>query len=354
VTLSGDRPVIVPVGGFLGAGKTTLILAAAAELRRQGMRAAAILNDQGMDLVDTRVVERNDIPAGQVTGGCFCCRFSDLVDAAERVREYQPDMIFAEPVGSCTDLSATTLQPLRQSYAARFRLAPFTVLADPARARDLLSPGADPDLAFLFRSQIAEADLVCFTRSDLDSDHPEVPGLPVRRVSGKTGQGVAEWLHEILAGELPVRNTILDIDYARYAEAEAALAWLNCRASVRPRTGISPTMLAGPLLDAIRAAATAEGLRIVHLKLIDEAPTGYIKAALCANDEEPRVEGTLLAEPSRDHDLLVNCRAVGDPADLRRILEAAFERLHARVSIRSLECFRPAAPRPQHRIATRL
>jgi len=200
--------VIVPLGGFLGAGKTSSILAAAQVLRRQGVRCAAILNDQGSELVDTRLARRHEIPSDEVAGGCFCCRFSDLVDAAERLRRYRPRVIFAEPVGSCTDLSATTLQPLRRSYSGRFRLAPFSVLVDPARARELLSEGADADLAFLFRNQIAEADLVCFTKSDLEGAHPEIPGLPVRRISARTGQGVGNtgWRHPAGLQETPAAS----------------------------------------------------------------------------------------------------------------------------------------------------
>lgn len=344
----GHRPLLVPLGGFLGAGKTTLILAAARVLAARGVRAAAILNDQGSDLVDTRLARKHAVPADQVTGGCFCCRFSALVDAAGRLERYQPAVIFAEAVGSCTDLNATTLEPLRRDYAGRFRLAPLTVLVDPARAAD-----PDPDLAFVFRNQIAEADLVCFTKSDLPRVGQALcpAAAPVRTISAHTGQGVPQWLDEILAGELPARRTLLDLDYRRYAQAEAALAWLNCRAAVRPRVALSPAMLAGPLLDDLAAAIQAQGLRIAHLKLLDECATGYIKASLCANRDEPRVEGALDAEPSSAHDLLLNIRAAGDPAALRRIVENVLSRLHGKLAIRSFACFRPAPPRPQHRVA---
>jgi hypothetical protein len=167
-------------------------------------------------------------------------------------------------------------------------------------------------------------------------------------MSAKTGQGVAEWLHEILAGEVAMRNAILEIDYARYAQAEAALAWLNCRASARPRVALSPAMLAGPLLEGICAAIAAGGLRIAHLKMMDECAAGYIKASLCGNREEPCVEGALDAEPCGVHELLLNIRAVGDPGALRSIVESQLEKLDAKVAIRSLECFRPAAPKPEH------
>jgi G3E family GTPase len=105
--------MIVPLGGFLGAGKTSLILAASRFLERRGIRSAAILNDQGSELVDTHWVRSQGMQADQVVGGCFCCLFSDLIDAAERLRAYSPEVIFAEAVGSCTDISATTLQPLK-------------------------------------------------------------------------------------------------------------------------------------------------------------------------------------------------------------------------------------------------
>ena len=64
------KPLIAVIGGFLGAGKTTLILAAARVLRRQGVRVAVVLNDQGDDLVDTHFVQRHGFPAEQVAGAC--------------------------------------------------------------------------------------------------------------------------------------------------------------------------------------------------------------------------------------------------------------------------------------------
>ena len=339
------RPIIVPLGGFLGAGKTTLIIAAARVLHAQGLRAAAILNDQGSDLVDTRLAQHHQIAADQVNGGCFCCRFSDLVDAAGRLLAFDPHVIFAEAVGSCTDLSATTLQPLRRDHGDQFRLAPFSVLVDPARANELLGPSADPDLVFLFENQIAEADLVCLTKSDIAGEPPELPGLPVRSMSAATGDGVAEWLHEILEGTLVSRNAILDIDYARYAQAEAALAWLNCRATIRGQEGRSPAMVVGPILDELQAGLMSVQFQIAHLKLIDECDTGYVQASLCGNREDPKVEGDLTAEPAGRHELLLNIRAVGDPAALRAMVETALRT----ADIQSLECFRPAPPRPQHR-----
>ena len=342
------KSTVIFVGGFLGAGKTTLILAAARELKQRGMRSAAILNDQSDSLVDTQLAELHGVPNGEVTEGCFCCRLSDLTTQLDAMRAYAPEVIFAEPVGSCTDISATVLHPLLEDGA--YRLAPFTVLVDPKRAEALMREDANGDIAFLFRKQLEEADLVCINKSDLYPDPPEL-GLPrARRISAHTGQGIAAWLDEVLAGELSSQKDVLDIDYERYAQAEAALAWLNLRAVFQPRNPISPAILLGPWLDGTDRALTDAGIQIVHLKAIAQAPTGYVKAALCANGQEPAVEGTLDASPATRQEITLNIRALADPESLREIVDRELQKLDGDFDACAMRCFRPSAPRPERRV----
>jgi CobW/HypB/UreG, nucleotide-binding domain len=342
------KSTVIFVGGFLGAGKTTLILAAARELQRRGMRCAAILNDQSDALVDTQLAEQRGVPSGEVTDGCFCCRLSDLTAQLEAMLAYAPDVIFAEPVGSCTDISATVLHPLMQDGA--YRLAPFTVLVDPLRAEALTQTDADEDIVFLFRKQLQEADLICVTKSDLYPKLPELGLLHVRQISAQSGQGVAAWLDEMLAGELSAKKDVLDIDYERYAQAEAALAWLNFRAIFEPRVALSPAMLLGPWLDGIDRSLTKEGIRIVHLKAMVQTSAGYVKAAMCANGQEPTVEGALDASPSPRHEFTLNIRALADPETMAAIVERELDQSDGHFTERRMRCFRPAAPRPERRV----
>jgi len=346
-----QRSVLVPLGGFMGAGKTTLILSAARRLRARGLKAAAILNDQGAELVDTRYAQSQGVDADQVTGGCFCCRFSGLVEAADRLKTHAPDVIFAEAVGSCTDISATTLQPLKLHYADRLRLAPYSVLVDPQRAQDLAAPDADPDLFFLFHKQIEEADLVCYTKSDLYTYFPQLSGAPVRYLSPLTGEGVDAWLDEVLTGHIQPGAHILEIDYERYARAEASLAWLNCSLTVTLNPPLSPPHLVGPLLDDLDAALTSAGMRIVHLKLMDSSASGYLKASIVGNGGEPGLEGMLDASPSAVHELLLNVRATGSPEMLLHAVESQIARIPGKLEIEAMQCFSPAAPHPEFRYA---
>jgi hypothetical protein len=309
------KPIVAVVGGFLGAGKTTLILTAARLLQQRGMRPAVILNDQGGDLVDTHYASAMGVDCDQVTGGCFCCRFPDLVDAAGRLLEFHPDIIFAEAVGSCTDIVATTLRPLMRDHREHFRIAPLTVVLHPQRSFD------NPDLDFLYTNQVAEADIL-FAR----------------------GESVQAWLDKVLSGSLPAGAKALDIDYARYAEAEAALAWLNVRVVALASPPISAPMLIGPLLDRLEPQ-----IRIVHLKLFMQSDAGYLKAALTGNGRDPIVEGALDASPSARHEILLNVRALNDPGSLRATVEREFALLPARIDWQHVECFRPAPPAPFHR-----
>ena len=309
------KPIIAVVGGFLGAGKTTLILNAARLLQQRGLRPAAILNDQGGDLVDTHYASALGVECDQVTGGCFCCRFPDLVDAAVRLLEFHPDVIFAEAVGSCTDIVATTLRPLLREHRERFDIAPLTVVLHPQWSFD------DPDLDFLYRNQVAEADIL-FARAE----------------------SVQAWLDKILSGDIPAGAKTLDIDYSRYAEAEAALAWLNVRVTAHASPPISAPMLIGPLLDRLEPQ-----IRIVHLKLFMQSDAGYLKAALIGNSQEPIVEGALDASPSGQHDILLNVRALNDPDALRAIVERELDAIPACLEWQHVECFRPSPPVPYHR-----
>jgi hypothetical protein len=347
----GSRPTLVPVGGFLGSGKTSLIVSAAKFLGQRGIRAAAILNDQGAELVDTAFAEASDVFAGQVVGGCFCCHLSQLVDVAgEILRVHSPEVIFAEPVGSCTDISATVLQPLKLEYAGEFRVAPYTVLVDSERARQWMDPNTDPALAFLFYKQIEEADIVCFSKADRFSEFPSLPGWPARYLSAKTGDGVSAWLDDILGGRFRAGGKILEIDYERYARAEAALAWLNCSVTGESEPPVSPGSMAGPLLERLDASLTAMDFTIAHLKVMDASPSGGVKASIVRNGGEPSVQGDLDAPPETLHEILLNARAAGSPDDLRRVVEMRLAAISGRVTIRSLECFRPSPPKPERRL----
>ena len=343
------RPRIVLVGGFLGAGKTSLILSAAAQLERSGVRCAVVLNDQGEELVDTLQVRQRGIASSEVTGGCFCCKFSDFLSAIEQLRAVAPEVIFAEPVGSCVDIAATVIRPLRKEFEL-CQLAPFTVLVDPGRAASVLSGGADPNIEFLLRKQLQEADLICTSKADLYPQTECALEVEARPLSAKTGFGVRQWLDDVLGGRSRAGDKALDVNYAQYAQAEAALAWLNLSLAFEPRYAISPAEVVGPLIDHLDKELTAAGIPIAHLKVMDRSPAGWVKASICSNGAEPDAEGDLDASPAGRHEVLLNLRAIGTPDQVREIMKERIESLEGRMHDMQLSCFSPAPPRPERRV----
>jgi G3E family GTPase len=154
---------LILVGGFLGTGKTTLIQRAAQLLQQRGLRVGLVTNDQAGDIVDTALAQTNQLPVVEVSGGCFCCRFGDLQVAIAHLQQtIAPDVILAEPVGSCTDLAATVIRPLRTFHADTLQIAPLTILLDPQR--DL--QGFVAAVHYLHQRQLAEAELIVVTKAD--------------------------------------------------------------------------------------------------------------------------------------------------------------------------------------------
>jgi hypothetical protein len=299
-------------------------------------------------LVDTRWAEHAGLHTAEIAGACLCCRFSEFLSQADALLAYRPDVIFAEPVGSCTDLSATVLEPLRAFAGDRFRTAPYTVLVDPARIH--LMSDASGDIPYLFRKQIEEADLVCFTKSDLAAAIPDLGGRPsCRSLSAKSGEGVLAWLDEVLDGNPKLSRHLLDIDYERYARAEAALGWLNATVELRLSHPASPARVIGPFLDDLDRLLTQSRANIAHLKVFDRCPAGAIKASIGRNGEEPQVEGDFAASPAQDHVLTVNLRAEAEPEALSDALNTALRRWSGEATLAGSRAFRPSAPHPEYR-----
>lgn len=136
---SGKQKRLILVGGFLGAGKTTLIGKLVRDLQSGGLRCGVVTNDQAAGLVDTALAETLDgARISEIAGGCFCCKLDQLEELLTGQWQNDPstcpDVIVAEPVGSCTDLIATVVLPLRRIYGEDVVISPFSVVLDGRRA----------------------------------------------------------------------------------------------------------------------------------------------------------------------------------------------------------------------------
>jgi G3E family GTPase len=358
----------VMIGGFLGAGKTTAISRLARHYQAQGRRVGIVTNDQAGDLVDTTNLRAQGLPVEEVAGACFCCRFNDLVGQVGKLESSErPDVLLAEPVGSCTDLVATVVQPLKDLYGQRFEVAPYPVLFKPSHGLKVLrgepAGGFSPKAAYIFRKQLEEADAVVVNRIDELSAQElaeltalverSFPGTPVLRLSAKTGQGL-EGLAAFLDQEGNFGRKVLDIDYDIYAEGEAELGWLNSSATVRAERPFALDELLLEVVGQLQQRARRHLAEVAHLKAIGLADGTFGVANLVSSATRPE-----LSLPSRaqvkELDLIVNARVAIDPAVLEReVRETVAEAVGPRggqAEFRQVQSFRPGRPTPTHRYA---
>jgi len=357
---------LILVGGFLGAGKTTLLWQAASRLAAQGKRVGLITNDQAPDLVDTGLLSQLGMPVQEVAGSCFCCNFAGLIQAAERLQnDLDADVLIAEPVGSCTDLSATILQPLKDKFRQKFLLAPLSVVVDPLRLRDVLTgaPGKlHQSAAYVVRKQMEEADVIVLNKIDLLfrkeieearkllAEH--YPGTQIHAISAFNGEGVTQWLTAILKGGSP-GSKIADVDYDTYAEGEAVLGWLNaairltCHGKDANWLKFSVDFLRG-LQSAFQERSAAVG----HVKVLLSGGQKWCVANLTRTDGEVAVRGDVPGTIKKV-DLTVNARVEMSPEDLERLvrnrLNESCREYGFDPEVVHLQSLRPGRPRPTHR-----
>ena len=301
------------LGGYLGAGKTTLARALARYLSARGERVAIVTNDQGRALVDTSLCRGSAEDVREILGGCFCCRYDELEAALLSAADAGVTVAIAEAVGSCTDLVATVLAPLADRHPGRFQLAPLSIVVDPWRVAEIEAGLVHEDLAYLFRKQIEEADVVLLSRADLAP--PDVRAfirsicadVAILAVSGMSTVGLGEWM--AVRPERPAAPLL--IDYDRYAAAEALLGWCNARVRLFGDDVFSPAEVARGFLERMADAP------IAHLKLTGLEPSGG-RAAIVRPGDSPKVDFDAVPSAVREARWLVNARVASSPEESRR------------------------------------
>jgi G3E family GTPase len=331
----------------------------------------------------------------EVAGGCFCCRCDDLVKATEAlISDISPEVIIAEPVGSCTDLKATVSIPVKMAYQKDYAIAPLSILVDPFRASRILQlertpppaktqvPGAggfSADIEYVYRKQIDEADIIVLNKSDLlpperlqrleDALRERYHGRVVLSLSARTGAGTSEWLDLLVAGDT-LNEKPLDIDYAAYGRGEALLGWLNASYRVARQdahddtidggvygSGVNANELLLELSRGIRDLLESRHVEVAHLKMSlsgSRATTGSQEmlsvVQLVSTEGEPEI--TVRARDQIDSGtLVVNLRAEVDPETLREVVITGLREIRGVIfDLKGMNAFRPAQPNPTHRM----
>ena len=336
------------LSGFLGSGKTTAIEQACRLLQKRMTPVAVITNDQGARLVDGDLFNELRIPSAQVINGCFCCNYNDLdSNIRSLVRSAQPAVLFAESVGSCTDLVATVLKPLLQQHP-EWRTT-VSVFADAQLLTD--DPSAfDPAIRYIYWKQLEEAQVIVISKIDQIKNKLSLqqkmqtlyPGKTILYHNSFDEADITHWL-SILDSTPAANLPSLEIDYDLYGAGEAKLAWLDQQLEIH-----SPRENAPAAAIALFQQLSTIPYPIGHLKCLLDKKTKLSFTATGSTDS------AFIPQPAPKATLLINARVQTLPETLSGLMTEiikTIEDTHAcTIHTISKSCFQPGYPRPAHRI----
>lgn len=354
------------VSGFLGSGKTTAIANSCKILSDNGITTAVITNDQGEYLVDSRFIKDLDIAYSEVTGGCFCCNYNQLDTQISTLKNNNsPTAIFAEFVGSCTDLVATVLKPLIEYRGAQNEQVTFSSFVD---AHLLLLHLEGKELPFnietmyIWEKQIEEAEILVVNKIDLltASEIADLKLLTVNRFTSKQllfqnsldNDSLNKWI-DLIDTQIDTRgHKSIDIDYAIYGKGEANLAWLDEEIEIIS-TDNSSVEQAYIFIISITSDIVSKGFTIGHLKFFLTFNDKSIKISQTTISDDSSTM-PLVYEKSGSADLLINARIQASPEELKTILFNNLNKLKSikgvQVREKFLSYFQPGFPNPTHRV----
>ncbi|CAG0952781.1 MAG: cobalamin biosynthesis protein [Candidatus Methanoperedens nitroreducens] len=356
------------VGGFLGAGKTSTIIEIGKKLVTDyGKRVAIITNDQGEELVDTKIVKDYGFEVGEVLGGCFCCKFPDFMASSEDIlKKTNPDIILAEPVGSCTDIPATLHMPIRKFYKNTFKIAPHIVLVDARRIlnmsseMDLVSP--DTSTGYLFSHQIQEAEVLAVNKIDLVSPDQidqikEVlkklnSRAEIMLISAANGTGMDALAGKILNDEYK-SYYYPHVDYKVYGSAEAEMGWLNGVWKVDSKQDFKVKEFIRDILITAATDIKQKNGDIGHVKIYFSNKKNFTKASFVSFGQDVCFTG-LIPDKTGSGEMAINARVAIGHKELKQSildsLEIVSSKYDTELNTLKIESFSPPQPEPHHRI----
>ncbi|MEG2175179.1 MAG: GTP-binding protein, partial [Oscillospiraceae bacterium] len=279
------------VSGFLGAGKTTSMVALSDVINAKFSKACVIANDLGAkNLVDAKFSKACGCDTTELTGQCICYQTENLVDRLRRLMDHEHyDLVMSDIPGCGVGALEHVYHKLDKEYPNEFELAPFMVVADPERLRAIMPEKADLNLPqemnYLFSAQLQEADLIVLNKIDLlTAAQTEeclqflkgiCPDAAVFAISAKNRTNIDQVANYIMSHHAQLKT--IDIGYggSEFIAAEQKLSWYNRQiyAKICCKTFDGNEFLED-LVESIRDKLKQHHRNVPHLKVYADATDG--------------------------------------------------------------------------------
>lgn len=163
---------IAILGGFLGSGKTSLLIQLLHHLTGDAdegeTRVAVIENEIGAIGIDNQLIQGEGFQVKNLFAGCVCCTMTgDLIRSIETIgKELSPQWLVVESTGVA--YPGRMKEVILKTFGIESRIA---IVVDAKRWRRLLGP-----LENLIIGQLEDADAVLINKTDLVSPE-ELEGI---------------------------------------------------------------------------------------------------------------------------------------------------------------------------------
>ena len=361
--MTDGKTRMLVLGGYLGAGKTTLAINLAKQLKeRRDKSVSIIMNDQGDVLVDTEYSKDAGFDTRDIMGGCFCTNFDKFVSSARTlVTTGKPDVIIAEPIGTSTNIMSSVVAPMRSLHPDEFSIAPFTVVVDCVRALDILSvkeKRTEETVDIIPAHQIREAEIVILSKADLASKDQIakikkkvleiLPGVRIIESSSVDLRNIDEIMDIILSDELSTKAPTGEQNKG-FAFEKAKLGWYSGTFDITPTDDVDMYSLETDLMKGVAAEYGTKS--IVHVKVLVESPEAAAKMSMV--EETIQVDGIYgsryIKTPGK---LVLNARVVSPPKRLedtmRKLIDEIPKKYPATLVKTGEKCFTPKPESPSH------
>jgi G3E family GTPase len=149
------------ISGFLGSGKTTMVLATVGRIIEMTKKKVVIIvNDFGKIGIDGKVMEKYGLSVTEMPSGCICCTLgSDFLETVRTVAEkFRPDLVIVEPTGIADPANIRDTMKLYRGPLGKIKIV---VVVDAVRFQLILKALTNP-----LKNQLNAADIILINKVD--------------------------------------------------------------------------------------------------------------------------------------------------------------------------------------------
>ena len=154
---------IIVVGGFLGSGKTTVLVRLGTYYSSLGKSVGIIVNEIGEIGIDGDIISQYGLETKEITSGCICCSLKTSLRATLllMIENYHPDVVIIESTGIAYP-GAIRDEIMLMNLTMDYDMSPLLTLFDGSRFKQILK-----EIKNFASQQLAQAEVIAVSKTDL-------------------------------------------------------------------------------------------------------------------------------------------------------------------------------------------